>query len=147
MRYRRLAVVVTGCLVAVAVAAPLLDSAPVRGPFFATLRGASEPSGGDPDGRGSFTAILHGRRLCFGLTVAHIGAPIAAHIHQGRAGVNGRIREPLRYPARGTAGASSACTLLTQTLANQIRSNPARFYVNVHTGVYPDGAVRGQLRR
>jgi hypothetical protein len=147
MRYRRLAVVITGCLVAVAVAAPLLDSAPVRGPLFTTLRGGSEVPVGDPDGRGSFTAILHGRTLCFGTTVAHIGRPTAAHIHRGVAGVAGPIVEPLRRPGRGVAGASSGCTLLTQALADQIRANPRRFYVNVHTGAYPGGAVRGQLRR
>jgi CHRD domain len=147
MRFRRLAVVVAGGLVAVAVAAPLLDSAPVRGPFFATLRGASEVPAGDPDGRGSFTAILHGRRLCFGMTVAHIGTPIAAHIHRGRAGVAGPIVEPLRRPARGGLGTSSGCTVITQALADQIRATPGRYYVNVHTGAYPGGAVRGQLRR
>ncbi len=148
MRFRRLAVVLAAGLVAVAVAAPLLDSAPVRGPFFATLRGgAAEVPPGDPDGRGSFTAILHGRKLCFGLTVAHIGRPIAAHIHRGRAGVAGPIVKPLRFPAVGMAGASSGCTILTIALANQIRTYPGRYYVNVHTGAYPMGAVRGQLRR
>jgi CHRD domain len=147
MRYRRLAVVIAGCLVAVAVAAPLLDSAPVRGPFFTTLRGASEPGGGDPDGRGSFTAILHGRTLCYGMTVGHIGRPTAAHIHRGVAGVSGPIVEPLRRPARGGLGTSSACTVLTRALALQIRARPGRYYVNVHTGAYPAGAVRGQLRR
>ena len=147
MSFRRLALVFTGTVVAVAVAAPLLDSAPVRGPFFATLRGASEVSGGDADGRGSFTAILHGRRLCYGLTVAHIGLPTAAHIHRGRAGVAGPIVVSLRRPASGLAGASSRCTLLTQALADQIRAAPRRYYVNVHTGAFPNGAVRGQLSR
>lgn len=30
-------------------------------------------------------------------------------------------------------------------LIDRIAANPNRFYVNVHTIAYPDGAIRGQL--
>jgi hypothetical protein len=53
----------------------------------------------------------------------------------------------LRKPARGLAGASSRCTLLTQALADQMRAMSGRYYVNVHTGAFPNSAVRGQLSR
>ena len=32
-------------------------------------------------------------------------------------------------------------------LTRDIRRHPSRYYVNVHTADFPDGAIRGQLRR
>jgi hypothetical protein len=40
---------------------------------------------------------------------------------------------------------SQACTTVALALAAEIKANPAGFYVNVHTGDFPGGAVRGQL--
>jgi hypothetical protein len=48
-------------------------------------------------------------------------------------------------PAAGDPGASSACVKISRSLARGLRSNPTRFYVNVHTADLPNGAVRGQL--
>ena len=41
---------------------------------------------GDNNGRGSFSAIIDGNKLCYGLNVANIGKPIAAHIHKAPRG-------------------------------------------------------------
>ena len=119
--------------------------------LFGVLRGANEigengeRGAGDPDGRGSATGIIDGGRLCFGLMVANIEDPAAAHIHRGRRNQNGPVVIELRPPEDGDPGAVSGCVSVRSALARQIRRNPAGFYWNVHTQDYPGGAVRGQL--
>ena len=114
--------------------------------FFAKLDGEHEPSpGGDPDGYGTFSGLFNGTKLCYGLQVAKIGTPLAAHIHQAPIGANGPIKVTLNAPATGGADASKGCTTLSTTLANAIKANPRGFYVNVHTATFSGGAVRGQL--
>jgi hypothetical protein len=113
--------------------------------LFAVLTGAKEPDGGDPNGRGSFTAIVDGNRLCYGLTNRNIEDPEAAHIHRGRSGVAGDIVVPLQQPSSGDPGASSECVRIQRSLAQAILANPNRYYVNVHTAALPAGAIRGQL--
>jgi CHRD domain-containing protein len=113
--------------------------------LFAVLTGAKEPEGGDPNGRGSFTAIVDGNQLCYGLTNRNIEDPTAAHIHRGRAGVAGDVVVPLQQPSSGDPGASSDCVRVARSLSRAILRNPNRYYVNVHTAGLPDGAIRGQL--
>jgi CHRD domain len=113
--------------------------------LFAVLTGAKEPEGGDPNGRGSFTAIVDGNRLCYGLTNKNIEDPGAAHIHEGGRRVAGDIVVPLQQPSSGDPGASSGCVRVSRSLGRAILANPNQYYVNVHTAGLPDGAVRGQL--
>jgi CHRD domain len=113
--------------------------------LLAVLTGAKEPEGGDPNGRGSFTAIVDGNRLCYGLTNRNIEDPAAAHIHRGRSGVAGDIVVPLEQPSSGDPGASSDCVRVARSASRAILQNPNRYYVNVHTAGFPDGAIRGQL--
>lgn len=123
------------------------------GALVATINGANEigPTGaggaGDANGRGSFTAIRDGSTLCYGLVVANIAKPVAAHIHTGAAGANGGIVVPLRQPTGGDPGASAGCMTFDAALLQAIFANPAGYYVNVHTGDFPNGAARGQLAR
>ena len=107
-----------------------------------TLTGAAEADPGDPNGRGQFSWSLDRRRLCYLLTVSRIGTPVAAHIHRGRAGVAGPVRVELMAPSPRS---SADCVTIGATLAQSLREHPRRFYVNVHTAVYPAGAVRAQL--
>jgi hypothetical protein len=119
--------------------------------FFAVMTGAKEVdvSGqtgtGDSNGRGSFSATLDGRQLCYGIQVKNINNPVAAHIHRGGPDVAGPVVQALEQPASGDPGASSACVRLSRSLARALKARPGRFYVNVHTGDLPNGAVRGQL--
>ncbi len=118
--------------------------------LFAVMTGAKEVDvngehHGDPNGRGSFSATLDGRQLCYGLQVKNINDPVAAHIHRGGKSVAGPVVQELQAPTAGDPGASSACVRLSRSLARSLRSNPGRFYVNVHTPDLPNGAVRGQL--
>jgi CHRD domain len=120
--------------------------------LFAVLSGKKEISpttgekgAGDPDGRGTFSGMFDGNQLCFGITVKNISTPIAAHIHRGSPRQNGPIVVTLVHPASGDPGASSGCTAVEGSLAQAIQRNPRRYYVNVHTGDFQGGAVRGQL--
>ena len=119
--------------------------------LFAVLTGAKEVDStgergtGDRNGRGSFSATLDGRMLCYGIQVKNINDPAAAHIHRGGQTVAGPVVLPLEHPETGDPGASSACVQLARSLARRLRETPGRFYVNVHTPDFPNGAVRGQL--
>ena len=117
--------------------------------FFAVMTGAKEiragESAGDPDGRGSFSAILDGRTLCYGIQVKNIANPVAAHIHTGGAEDRGAVVVPLKQPGKGDPGASAQCVRVTRSQAGALNANPGSFYVNVHTAGLPNGAVRGQL--
>ncbi len=152
MKRRRMKVLAAaaglGALATVAVIAlPATGSAPAGHAFFTKLSGEHEIPDRDLDGYGTFSAGFSGAKLCWGLQVFKIGNPTAAHIHQGGVAVaNGPIKVPLSpTPTSGLAGASSGCVTLTTTLANQIKANPAGYYVNVHNSAFPGGAIRGQL--
>ena len=123
-----------------------------KAPLFAVLRGTKEvgPRGerraGDPNGRGSFSALIHrDERFCFAITVTGIATPTMAHIHRGVSGRNGPIVIPLEAPSEGDPGAASGCVESDAKLLKAIRARPARYYANVHNGDFPGGAVRGQL--
>jgi hypothetical protein len=45
-----------------------------------------------------------------------------------------------------SGGTATGTVTVDQGLANEIAGNPAGFYVNVHTGEFPNGAIRGQLK-
>ena len=113
----------------------------------ASLTGSQEiPGPGDPDGSGSaeITVVDATDNVCFDLKVMNIQPASAAHIHRGEAGVSGPPVITLEAP---TDGSSEGCISAPGALADEIYANPAGFYVNVHNGEYPAGAVRGQLHR
>jgi CHRD domain len=150
MRVRWLTLATAVCA-AVALALPSAAFAPSK-PLFAALNGANEVNAegekgvGDRNGGGSFTAIIKGGELCYGLAVKDIENPTAAHIHRGGPNTAGDIVVPLgSLPTSGDPGSSAGCTDVSRRLVRQIRRNPRRFYVNVHTADFPEGAVRGQL--
>ena len=120
-------------------------SATAKDSLFAALAGKNERPTADRDGRGSFAANFAGGELCYGYVVKNIGDPAAAHIHKGAAGKNGDVVIPLKTPSSGNPGTVSDCVAVGAGLRKSILSNPATFYVNVHNGDFPGGAVRGQL--
>jgi hypothetical protein len=71
------------------------------------------------------------------------GSP-GAHIHVGAPGEAGPVVAPLLLTGR-ERGVIAEGTLTNAALAAAILADPASYYVNVHTTVCPDGAVRGQL--
>ena len=131
--------------------------------FFAVLLGGNEvetESGqagvGDRNGYGGATVIIVGDTVCFGLVFDNIGTPTIAHIHENVAGRNGSVvvdfiggDSPVDPPESGNPGSVSGCVsgdaIKKEGVLESIRSNPSRFYVNVHNGAFPGGAIRGQL--
>jgi len=114
----------------------------------AQLAGANEvPGPGDPDGTGTaaVTVDMANSQVCYTLAVQNITLPaMAAHIHRGAAGVAGPVVVPLDLVPDASGNATS-CVKADSALLNEIATNPAGFYVNVHTSDFPDGAERGQL--
>jgi CHRD domain-containing protein len=122
--------------------------------LFADLNGRNEidpktgqPGAGDLDGFGSASFTINGTSVCFGITVGNLATPAAAHIHKGRKFENGPIVVTLMQPSAGNPGASSGCVTVDGGLAADILAHPRAYYANVHTGEFPNGAVRGQLKR
>ena len=111
----------------------------------ADLNGGNEvPGPGDPDGFGKAAIAINDatNSVCTDLEVRDIGAVTAAHIHRGGTGVAGPPVITLDPPDDND---SDDCDTVDNALVDEIRNNPAGFYVNVHTADYPNGAIRGQI--
>jgi CHRD domain len=114
---------------------------------------------GDPDAKGTASFLVADEQtLCYGFAIRGADQPAAVHIHKGVAGENGDIVIPFDNPPKdaagqpaGDPGASSGCKVLEQQserdALRRILTKPKRYYVNIHTSSFPDGAVRGQLSR
>jgi hypothetical protein len=138
---------VLGSVSILAMAAPALGEGR---PFSTTLTGAAEvPGPGDPDASGAALITLNQGlgEVCFDLDWAGIdGTVTAAHIHVGPAGVAGPVVVPLFAGAFAGTDSASACVLgVSEELIKAIRHDPENYYVNLHSSVFPAGAVRGQL--
>ena len=115
--------------------------------YRANLTGAQEVGGGDPDGsaQAEVTIADNFDQVCWSVhDVRNIAPVTAAHIHVGARGVNGPVVFPLTKSNEGTWKGCSEGAEWTQ---DRIAGDPARFYVNLHTADYPNGAIRGQLTR
>jgi hypothetical protein len=111
-------------------------------PLTATLSGTDNQSG-----TATLTVNPGQEEVCYDITVANLqGGVFAAHIHLGGAGVNGPIVVPLfSFAPPTTQTHFSGCVPGSRDVLRAILANPSGYYVNVHTTVFPAGAVRGQL--
>jgi hypothetical protein len=118
-------------------------------PLTTTLVGVEEvPGPGDPDASGAASLRLNGGKgeVCFSLDWASVdGAVVAAHIHAGAAGVAGPVVVPLFSGSFTGTDSVSSCLSADRELVRAIMRNPADYYVNLHSTIFPAGAVRGQL--
>ena len=115
--------------------------------FYTSLTGAQEVGGGDTDGVGKAEISISDNfgQVCWDLNnISGIGPITAAHIHRGAAGTNG---PPVFTLRKANEGGYKGCTDGSEWTQDRIEGNPEAFYVNVHTAQYPNGAIRGQLRR
>jgi hypothetical protein len=146
---RRVAVVLAVAALSGAVGFVAANAQTERQPtrvFKVTLVGEAETPAGDPVATG--TATIRARagqaKVCYQLAARDLsGSAAAAHIHRGLAGTAGPVVIPLRTP--NAAGKSSGCAKASKALVRAIVAHPNRYYVNVHTGEFPAGAIRAQL--
>jgi hypothetical protein len=126
-------------IAAILAAGPALAAATT---LTAALSGANETAGGDPDGTGSFTVEIDADSgdFCYTIKAAKIAAPTMVHVHSGAAGADGP-------PVVTLSMGEDLCIAAEPDVLRPIVANPAGFYVNVHTGDFPKGAVRGQLAK
>jgi hypothetical protein len=153
-----MAALVAAMAMAFALATPVAAAATLT----TVMSGGQEiPGPGDPDGAGFAIVDIDaaGGTLCYFVSAANIATPVAAHIHGAGAGVAGDIEVHLTTPSGTDPYTSDDCAenpadyQLTDPgdfatpalLLADIEANPQNYYVNVHTGDFPGGAVRGQL--
>ena len=107
-------------------------------PLYTTMTGGA--------GQGNITVVVDPTKgtACYIMNVTGLEGITVAHIHAGAAGENGRPVLDLETPEDGTSG---GCVPVTAELAEALLSNPAGYYVNIHTRAFPTGAIRGQLAR
>jgi CHRD domain-containing protein len=116
--------------------------------YTAQLTGANEtPNPADPDGVGFVVLTFDqgANTIAFTAYVQGINAVVASHIHRGAAGVTGPVIIPFNQ-AFAAGVSSGTITSVPASLLAEIVANPPGYYFNVHTGDFPGGALRGQLR-
>ncbi|MGJ6960576.1 CHRD domain-containing protein [Streptosporangium sp. G11] len=114
----------------------------------ATLVGANEVGEGDDNGKAVAYFHISGSKIEYAVRWQGVGAPTAFHIHQGKSGRNGPVKIPFfgqKLPTglNAVAGISRAGADLLADIAK----SPKKWYANLHTGEFPGGAVRAQLKR
>lgn len=115
--------------------------------YRANLTGAQEVGGGDPDGSATAQVTIEDNfdQVCWSVSdVRNISPVTAAHIHVGARGVDG---PPVFTLKKSNEGEWKGCSEGAEWTQDRIEGNPERFYVNLHTADYPNGAIRGQLMR
>ena len=147
----------TRLVIAALVAFPLLAIVAVASPATAARLPGSDTGGapltatlsgtGNQSGTATLTVNPGQQEVCYDITVANLqGDVFAAHIHVGGADVNGPIVVPLfAFTPPTTQTHFSGCVPGPRDVLRAILANPSGYYVNVHTTVFPAGAVRGQL--
>ena len=108
------------------------------------LTGKAEVPKGAADGSGDAVIAIHrGSVVCWRFVHLHgfLDATVA-QIRVGFAGRAGRVLQPLSTaPKLHHRG----CIQMSPATVTAIERDPSRYYVDVHSRLYPGGAVRGQL--
>ncbi len=102
---------------------------------------------GDPDAVAGMVIVVLPRQdtVCFVTKWRDIdGTVVAAHIHPAPVGVPGPVAVPLSSGTFDGTDRTRGC-VSGDGFADDIAANPSGFYVNIHSTVYPAGAVRAQL--
>jgi len=120
------------------------EASPGGRPLHATLLPQNQfpPTASNGSGTALVTLNQGQGEVCWDISVSGLTSPvILAHIHHGAAGTNGPVVVDFMEPVNGLNG----CVNADAGLIKQIRQDPADYYVNVHTTMFPAGEVRGQL--
>ena len=113
-------------------------------PLAATLAGDLTT---DTDGAGTATFTLnqgHGQ-LCYDVSWTNLGTVSGLHIH---AVADDGVVVALDTDPILTDGKAKGCVNgIVKNVIQASRQHPGQYYVNVHTGDFPLGAIRGTLRK
>lgn len=125
--------------------------------FSAEMNGANErPTPVNTTATGTSTFILIGNTLLYNVTATGLSSPVnGAHIHVGNSTQAGPIIFPFTFaPVQTGTVASGSIDLSGLITAGGITGDSLRVllnngnaYTNVHTVNFPDGEIRGQIRR
>ena len=121
--------------------------------FVAGLTGEAEvPGPGDPDATGTAAILVvpAADLICYQLAWQNIdGTVFGGHIHEAAAGDFGPIAVTLfggpQGPSTAFSGTDSFQSCTRSAEADDIAEHPENYYVNIHSELYPGGAIRGQL--
>ena len=156
MRRRATLATVAALALLLTVSLTAVSAAGMRaGVFRLTLTGGQEATAtcapptvcGDPDAIGAMILIVNPARdtVCFLTRWTRIdGTVVAAHIHRSPRGVPGPVVIPLFSGSFDSTDMLRGC-VSANGLAGAILANPSAYYVNIHSTVYPAGAIRTQL--
>jgi hypothetical protein len=121
------------------------------GKFDIDLTGAEEvcadPSacGGGASGEATITINSDRNKVCYDIKLDGAKDVTAAHIHRGEAGEAGPIAVDLKYEGDDSGGEACLDSVEEGDL-EKVSKDPVKHYLDVHSGQYPDGAARGQLK-
>ena len=121
--------------------------------FVVELTGEAEvPGPGDPNATGTAAILVipAADLICYKLAWQNIdGTVFGAHIHEGADDEAGPIVVTLFGgpvgPSTALSGTDSFQSCTRSAEADDIAENPENYYVNIHSDLYPGGAIRGQL--
>jgi hypothetical protein len=120
----------------------------VDSPFTATLSGQQQvpANASTATGRGWVSLNANGTQGLATLRWSGLTGPaIAAHIHAQRSGINGGVICNFSPPSAATGEVVDALCAFAPTLTASLKSKG--LYFNIHTTMFGDGEIRGQIKR
>lgn len=109
-------------------------------------------------GDATFELSKDGKELHYKIVASDIEGITAAHIHKGRKGENGPPLALILIEKKGAKASETIAkgviddkALMGSLAGKSVRDlmtevQSGNTYVNVHTGKYPDGEIRGQIK-
>jgi hypothetical protein len=115
------------------------------------------PGPGDPDATltvsiQSDNGHVDSGELCYEITATMVALPVTAiELHRGAPGQTGDLVVTLRDQEGGDAAVpemngAQVCQMPDPALLTELTEHPERFYIQVDTDAFPNGAVRAQVR-
>jgi hypothetical protein len=106
------------------------------------LAGDQEVPAVKSSGSGSGTISINDDGSVSGSVTASGFTPTAAHIHEGKAGANGKVI--VQFTKEGDKFSAPAGAKLTPDQLKAFKDGD--LYVNIHSAAHPGGEVRAQLK-
>jgi hypothetical protein len=138
-----------------ALIAPAADAGKKKVRMMAPLKGKHTiPGPGDPDGSGKLKLTIHqkGKRkgkVCYELSVHGLGGVREAKIRRGDKDETGpsllrlfKVSEPVTGE-----GTTTGCVKARPKVRRELKRRTPALYAEVENAGYPQGALRGQLRK